>query len=269
MKINKKRLVALTLLGMGTSLHVSASVKEDISGLQDMSDPLAVYSMAGIGYTDRGLNLKLGQSYDTGNSEVMAMNVLEIKGFAGETFGFSQTVDPDNSIDYIRFRNFNVNTTSGLGKQIDLNIDVERENLNLSYSLIQALPKWGTLQLYPLAGIGASIQNNAIDRIENDDPVIDNGFSTEGIYTVIGMYTKLEVTDEIWLNYNPMYISTLSGSDYYKENAFGVDNSNMLLHEVSVGYQVNPKANVRYFANFSDEVNFKDGEHRIEVNYQF
>ncbi|MGR5543305.1 hypothetical protein ACPV5V_32610, partial [Vibrio campbellii] len=28
--------------------------------LQDMSDPLAVYTLAGIGFTDKGLNLKVG-----------------------------------------------------------------------------------------------------------------------------------------------------------------------------------------------------------------
>ncbi len=269
MKLRKSKLVALTILGVSTSLSVLASDKEELSELQDMSDPLAVYSMAGLGYTDRGFNFKFGQSYDSGNAEIMAMNVIEVKGFLGESLGFSQTVEPDNSVDFIRFRNFIVNTSNGRGKQIDLNIDVERENLNLSYSFIQALPKWGAIQLYPLAGVGVSIQNNAIDRIEDDEPVIDNGYSMEGFYTVVGMYTKIELTDEIWLNYNPMYISTLSGSDHYKDNAYGVSNSNMLLHEVSASYQVNQRANIRYFANFSDEVNFKDGEHRIEVNYQF
>ncbi len=269
MKLRKSKLVALTILGVSTSLSVLANDKEELSELQDMSDPLAVYSMAGLGYTDRGFNFKLGQSYDSGNAEIMAMNVLEVKGFLGESLGFSQTVEPDNSIDYIRFRNFIVNTSNGRGKQIDLNIDVERENLNLSYSLIQALPKWGVIQLYPLAGVGVSIQNNAIGRIENDEPIIESGYTMEGFYTVVGMYTKIEVTDEIWLNYNPMYINTLSGSDYYKDNAYGASNSNMLLHEISVNYQFSPRANIRYFANYSDEVNFKDGEHRIEVNYQF
>ena len=31
--------------------------------LQDMSDPLAVYTQAGFGITDKGANIKIGQTY--------------------------------------------------------------------------------------------------------------------------------------------------------------------------------------------------------------
>jgi hypothetical protein len=51
-----------------------------------MSDPLAVYTQGGLGASDKGLNLKVGQSYDTGNPETMAMNIIEVKGIAGNSW---------------------------------------------------------------------------------------------------------------------------------------------------------------------------------------
>lgn len=235
----------------------------------DMSDPLAVYNQVGAGVTDRGLNLKFGQTYDTGSDTTMGMNVIEVKGIFGEALGWSNTVEPDNSIDSFRFRNFNVDMENGRGAQLDANYTVETEALDVSYSIIQALPKMGSINLYPLAGLGVTIQNNAIDSIDNGQTEIDSGFSMPGAFGVVGMYGKWAITDQIWFNYNPMWLTSLAGSDYYKDNTYGAGNSNIFLHEVILSYQINPVTNVRYFANFSDEVNFADGEHRIEFNYQF
>ncbi|TOD47751.1 hypothetical protein CGJ69_01150, partial [Vibrio parahaemolyticus] len=44
---------------------------------------------------------------------------------------------------------------------------------------------------------------------------------------------------------------------------------NILTHEFALSYQINPRANIRYFANWNEHVNFGDGDHRIEFNYQF
>ena len=56
----------LLLITLFLSHHVwaneSTNNKEE---LQDMSDPLAVYTQAGLGYTDKGLNLKVGKAYDS------------------------------------------------------------------------------------------------------------------------------------------------------------------------------------------------------------
>ncbi|WP_295890589.1 hypothetical protein [uncultured Vibrio sp.] len=255
------------IIGAMTSISPFANASEEQPA--DMSDPMAVYNQLGGGITDRGLNVKYGQAYDTGSDVTMGMNVVEIKGIAGNSLGWSDTVEPDDSIDSFRFRNFNVDLLNGQGKQFDINYDVERESIDASYSLMQALPKMGGINLYPLVGLGVNIQNNAIETINNGQPVVDSGYSLPGVFGLVGMYGKWALTDQIWLNYNPMFLSTLGGSDFYKNNAYGVDNGNMLAHEVIASYQVNPRLNFRYFANFNDEVSFKDGEHRIEFNYQF
>ena len=53
-----------------------------------------------------------------------------------------------------------------------------------------------------------------------------------------------------------------------KINAYGEGNDNVFLHEFAVNYQINPRMNVRYFANWNENLDFSDGSHRIEINYQ-
>ncbi|WP_198589565.1 hypothetical protein [Shewanella sp. 10N.286.51.B7] len=70
------------LIGLSISIMTSSAYAEEVieKEVQDMSDPLAVYTQVGGGITDAGLNLKLGQTYDTNNPETMGMNIIEGKG---------------------------------------------------------------------------------------------------------------------------------------------------------------------------------------------
>ncbi len=238
------------------------------SKVQDMSDPLAVYTQAGIGYTDKGLNLKIGKSYDTGEPTVMAMYILELKGILGDRTGYrSAQVD---SIDSLRFRNFNVDTTDGRGLQVDINWNFNSDTGSASYSLIQALPKFGNFQFYPLAGMGLSVANNVdANKTGWADDASPSGISIPGAFIVLGTYSRITLTEDIWLNYNPLWLSSVAGSENYTRNTFAFGESNIFLHEAAASYQITPRLNVRYFANWSDIVSFTDGGHRIEVNYQF
>ena len=166
----KNIFIATSLLSI--SLISFAEDKE----IQDMSDPLAVYTQTGAGYTDKGLNLKIGQAYDTGSDTTMAMRVLEVKGFYGEALGFDDSINTDDSIDAIRYRNFELDLTNGRGAQIDINYNFDSSHLadkhgDISYSLLQALPKVGRFNFYPLAGAGLAFGNNATE----DDGSIDSG----------------------------------------------------------------------------------------------
>lgn len=262
MKINKAAIAVSLAVALSTSL-VQAE-----SELQDMSDPMAVYTQAGIGYTDKGLNLKVGQSYDTGNPSTMGMNVLEIKGFAGDELGWSNR-DSDDSIDSLRYRNFNVDMENGRGAQVDVNVnftDIGTQG-TASYSLIQALPQMGPLNLYPLAGLGAAL-GESFDTTNDGALQVQDRWDLHGIFYLAGMYGKLEITDNIWLNYNPMYTGTLSGSDPFKHTGMEGDDS-VLMHEAAVSYQINERTNIRYFANWTENINYANGDHRIEMNYQF
>lgn len=243
------------------------STKDD--SLADMSDPLAVFSMTGFGVTNRGINLKLAKSYDTGSPDKMAMNIIEIKGILSDTLGWEDfstnpSKDATDSVDSIRVRNFSVNPTTGSGAQIDLSYDFNSASGGLSYSILQALPAMGRFNLFPLAGAGVAFANNALQ----DDGTIASGYSIPGTFATVGMYAKFTVTDKIWLNYNPIWNATLSGSDLYTEHGFA-GHSSILLHEAIISYQINPRTNIRYFANWNQYLDFADGDHRIEINYQF
>ncbi|TOH24680.1 hypothetical protein CGI84_25035, partial [Vibrio parahaemolyticus] len=96
----------------------------------------------------------------------------------------------DDSIDSFRLRNFQVEVAKGLGRQLDVNYDVDNDKLDASYSFIQGLPKFGMLQLFPLAGAGVTIAND----FSGDD----KGYEIPGTFTVVGMYSKIELTDKIW-----------------------------------------------------------------------
>ncbi|WP_394126587.1 hypothetical protein [Vibrio hepatarius] len=252
-----------------TSLSVTAVSFAQESEVQDMSDPLAVYTQAGFGYTNKGLNVKVGQTYDTGNDVTMGMNVFEIKGIAGDALGWSNRSN-DDSIDSIRFRNFGVDLTNGRGSQVDVNWNFDSNQGSASYSFIQALPQMGMFNFYPLAGLGiaAGEELEGTTGGDSDASQVRDRYNLHGTFYVAGMYAKMQITDKIWLNYNPMYMGTISGSSAYKEQGFQQDDS-IMTHEFSLGYQIVPRANVRYYANWSENTHYADGDHRIEFNYQF
>ena len=264
----KKIFATITLLAISSG-DVFAQ-EETEKQVQDMSDPLAVYTQVGGGYTNHGINIKLGQAYDTGNPETLGMNIAEFIGGAGDAVGWDDDKTTlDDSFDSFRYRNFNVNLTNGRGSQIDVSIGFDEtafaeKSGTASYSIIQALPKVGSFNLYPLIGAGLNFGENIIE----DDGTTDSGYSLNGSFYLVGLYSKYAITEKIWLNYNPFWLSSLGGAENYKDNAFGLNQGDILTHEFALSYQISPIFNVRYFANWNENVNYDDGNHRIEFNYQ-
>ncbi|GAL25798.1 hypothetical protein JCM19239_4285 [Vibrio variabilis] len=146
---------------------------------------------------------------------------------------------------------------------LDAAYDFNQEFGSLSYNIVQATPAFGPVQLYPLIGGGAAFGNN----VPSDNGDVVSGYSMPGIFGVVGMYSRIEITDRIWANYNPMWKSTLSGSEVYKENGIAGDSS-ALFHEVAVSYQFTPRFNLRYFANWHSAGGSSSTDHRVEFNYQ-
>lgn len=258
--------MTLTLLSL---LIISMTANAQDKEVQDMSDPLAVYTQAGIGATNKGLNAKIGVSYDTGIPDVAAMNLIEFKGFLGEDLGWDYSNKKSNKLDSFRFRNFSANIKTGRGSQLDITYNFNESALaertgNASYSILQALPKFWIVNLYPLAGVGVEFGKNVLE----DDNTIDSGFSVIGFNSVVGFYGKFTINEKIWLNYNPIWAAALAGSDRYESSAYG-GKDNVLLHEFAASYQFTPRFNLRYFANWSNLVDITDGDHRVEFNYQF
>ena len=182
-----------------------------------LSDPLAVYTRASAGVSNRGINLKFGIESKGGDSDKALMNVLEIKGIGGDAIGWDGDCIRSNSVDSLRYRYFSLNKKNGRDSQVDVTYDLHQES---------------------------------------------------GALAVVGMYGKYTVNDKIWFNYNPFWTVGLVGSDIFMDHGFE-GHSSVLTHEATVSYKLSPRSNVRYFANWSQYTNFKDGVHRIEYNYQF
>jgi len=225
---------------------------------QDMSDPLSVYSQAGIGATNKGLNFKFGQAYDTNNDSTMAMHVLEAKGFAADAL----SLNGNDSFDSLRYRHFTVDTQNGLGSQIDINWDFNQKLGSASYSMIQALPAFGPVQLYPLAGIGVNVADvdSALLVDDEDNEIGSIGYAIPSSFGLLGVYSKIELNDQVWLNYNPMYTTQLGGLETFS-NLYGWQ------HEIAASYQINTQSNIRAFWNFGEAL--KGTDFRVEYNYQF
>ncbi|WP_236009250.1 hypothetical protein [Vibrio ulleungensis] len=217
--------------------------------LADMSDPLAVYNRAGAGVTNNGINLKFGIEYATPDSNNQAMHVLEIKGIAGEALGWSDHDTRDDSIDSIRYRNFQLDKQKNRGTQIDMDWDFDSDMGSASYSFLQGTPKYGAFQFYPLAGAGFTVSD------EKED-----GIGIPGGFALVGVYTKVTLTDTIWLNYNPMYKAGVGGQ---------LSDWSQLDHEITASYRLNPRQNVRFYANWDNETDFKKGDFKLEFNHQF
>lgn len=248
------------LAALGLCAGVSAAEQTEYA---DMSDPMAVFNMAGIGTTNKGLNLKLVQLYDTGSATKIGANVLEVKGFAGELMGWDNNDVRNDSIDSIRFRNFTVNTETGLGMQFDSSWHFGNSTGSLSYSLMQALPQMGRFNFYPLAGAGMVTADSEMPVYVpelGDNVMVPAGFTMPGAFAQVGVYSKFTVSDRIWLNYNPMYVRGISGQ---------LNGESLLSHEFAVSYQLNQRQNIRLFANWSENVKFQHGDFRIEFNQQF
>ena len=255
--------IPLALVVSGTSFAEEQKQQKEI---QDMSDPLAVYTQLGAGYTDKGLNFKAGNSYDSGKPATMAMNILEIKGVLGDTLGTRD--DLEDSVDSIRFRNFIVNNENGRGSQVDVSYNLNSKSGSASYSIIQATPKMGAFQFFPLAGVGLAVANNVNEHALWAEPDAPSGFSVPGAFVMIGTYGKMDITDKLWINYNPVWLKAVAGSDAYVDNAYGAGDQDIFTHEAAISYQITPVMNVRYFANWTTHLSFDDGDHRIEINYQ-
>ena len=256
--------VSLCLLCITTM--VNAEEYDSSKEIQDMSDPLAVYTQLGAGYTDKGFNLKAGKAYDSGKPATMAVNIFELQGILGDSTGIRD--NQTDSADSARFRNLIVDTVNGQGSQVDISWDFNSKTGSASYSLIQALPKVSIFNFYPLAGLGMAVANNVNNHPLWSDADSPSGISMPGAFASIGMYSKMTITKKIWFNYNPVWLSSIAGSENYTKNTYGLDESNVLTHEAALSYQITPVFNVRYFGNWSDNLDFKDGDHRVELNYQ-
>lgn len=256
---------ALAIPGMSEELETDNIPANPDKEVKDMSDVMSVYTQAGIGSTSKGINIKIGRTYDTGNPQTVAMNLIEVKGIGGDELAWGNSDGiTTNSVDSIRIRNYSVDLTTQIGSQIDFKYDLNSDYGILSYSVLASIPKIWRFKLYPLVGVGAAVANN----LNEVDPQSSSGFTIPGVLGAVGLYAKFTITDKVWLNYNPNWSFALAGSDWFMDHGLG-GHDNLYAHELVASYQINPRLNIRCYNDWSSKENFSDGIHKIEFNYQF
>ena len=258
-----------------TSLAVTAVAAEAEKDAKDMSDPMAIYTSGGISYGTNGLNLKMMKTLDTGSPTKLSALIVEAKDMDFADDGDTRHgTERSSGVSNLRLRLFNVDMTTGRGLSYDIiqnldntgdqarNVNPDSDVLNkmgmASIGMMQALPKVGFWQAYPIVGAGLWYGEDA-----------DEGIDTSGVSLNFTMYNKFTVTDKIWLNWNLTYMHGIFGSDNFKGSMNSADDS--LSHEIIASYQIDPRNNLRLWYNASQK-QFNDdntGETRLEFNHQF
>lgn len=253
----------LTLASIAT---ISQAIAADDTETQDMSDPLAVYTQLGASYGTNGINLKLGKTLDTGSATDMSMFLFEVKGIYGEHMKHqgSSSLTPEsanNGISELRFRKFDVDMTNGRGISMDVIHNFDTNSGTASLGMIQALPKVGIWQAFPIIAAGVEYNDGSKHSATNEA----SGLHSDFVFASFTLYNKFQLTDTIWANYNPIYTQAVFGDVHYTENLKG---SNGLTHEFILSWQMTPTQNFRLWYNASQN-QFADGDFRLEYNQQF
>jgi len=243
-----------------------AFAQETENEVQDMSDPLAVFTQLGASYGTNGINLKLGKTLDTKSATDMSMILVEVKGLYGEHMKNegSSALHPEaanDGISELRFRKFDVDMTNGRGLSMDFIHNFDTNSGTASLGMIQALPKIGIWQAFPIIAAGVEY-NDGSQRSETNE---SSGLHSDFVFASFTLYNKFQITETIWANYNPVYSQAIFGDDHYTDNLKG---SNGLSHEFALSWQMTPKQNFRLWYNASQN-QFEDGDFRLEYNQQF
>ncbi|WP_051303040.1 hypothetical protein [Psychromonas aquimarina] len=238
-----KKQFGTSLIVAGCTLFTSIAYADNAQPeeVADMSDPTAVYSSAGIGYSNKGANIKFG---------------LQLPSKA-ENSAHMITVDVKEGGDIIRGRYFNVNLKTGFAGSIDANYDTNTETAHVSFGALQTIPLSEKLTIYP--GLYAGVMIG--DDVDEFGKV--NGVSISAMTATAQMYSKYNITDKLWINLNPAYTTSL----------YGVETGVFDL-ETAVSYQITPRFNARLFHNNNMKVgNYNEELYesitRLEFNYAF
>lgn len=254
------------LLGFLTVPLFSTAAFAKEQEVQDMSDPLAVYTQVGGSYGTNGINFKLGKTLDTGSPTDMSMILFEVKSMLGEHTKDegSSAMNPDmanDGISELRFRKFDVDMTNGRGISMDVIHNFDSNSGTASIGMIQALPKVGFWQAFPIIAAGVQYNDGSMHAADGESTGLHSDFA----FASFTLYNKFQLTDTIWANYNPVYTQAIFGDQLYTDNLRGSDG---LTHEFVLSWQMTPKQNFRLWYNTTQN-NFSDGDFRLEYNQQF
>ncbi|MCG9627426.1 hypothetical protein L1D34_21570 [Vibrio mediterranei] len=228
---------------------------------------VAAETAAGIGLDNQGANLKL--QYEASSTSSLTKGIVELKGIAGDSLGWSGTEQRDNSIDSVRARLFSNSKTSGLGFYMDANYDVERESADLSANMSWHY-QYQKLEVLPYVGMGLTLVNGQLPLEEYGYPIDDHvtGYTLPGSYGQVGAYLSYHLLDNLTFTYNPEYRATLGGAASYV-NAYYEGDSSQFHNEVRLSYAINKQWDVQYHSEWYAGDKSSDVVQGLEFNYHF
>ncbi|GAB7220368.1 hypothetical protein [Vibrio comitans] len=243
---------------MKNQLSIAALILVSITSVSafaaDATDTSSIAT--GIGFDNYGMSLKL--QYDTDSQQSQSKSIVDIKGIAGDSLGWSGSSQRDDSIDSVRARYFSTNHASNFGQYVDANYDVEIQTLNVSGN-VTYLYQQGPFEVMPYAGAGLTIQNGAYGVA---------GYELPGSFVQVGVYAKLSIIEGLTFTYNPEFRSTLGGSDDYVDHHYTGD-STVFNNEVRLAYQITSQWDVQYHGEWNSHQDYADATRGVEVNYHF
>lgn len=236
----KKKIVLLGIVISSLNLFAQDVEKEETA---DMSDPMAIYTMLGGSYGSEGADFKFMSTLESDNPTGGKAIVGEAKGGLKDGEFFS---------DY-RLRLFEADFKTGRGSSLDLMYNTESESGSITKGIMQMVPVTEKFTLYPILGAGIAFNQHE-----------HAGINVPGAFLNFTLYSKYQLTEKIWLNYNPSYNHGIYGADIFKDNLKGEEGLN---HEFIASYQINPVSNVRAYYNVN-QANLDEGVWKLEYNRQ-
>ncbi|GEM81316.1 hypothetical protein [Vibrio superstes] len=222
---------------------------------------------AGIGFDNYGASVKV--QIDDQTEAHQTKGILEVKGIAGDSLGWSGSNERDDSIDSVRARYFNTDKASNFGSYVDTEYDVEQEKLDLSANITWRY-QFNRLEILPYAGVGLTILNGEIPLEEHGIAADDHvtGYTLPGTYGQIGAYAKVNILDNLDFMYNPEWRSTLGGAAAYTNGYYNGDDT-QFTNEIRLTYRITTNFDVQYHEEWDSEQDYSDATRGFEFNYKF
>lgn len=199
------KMVAVTICSLASFSSVAAGKLDKQDYIADFSDPMAIYSNAGVGISDDGVDIYAG-----------------IGGYLAGSFKHKLQFEAKDDLEYYEVNYLAVDTSSDTGFLLDTTWDRDyafgKDSQDTSFGVIKKLPLMNDrLNLYPKLKLGFLWG----DEIKSTT------------YIHIDMATRFTITPGLWVGVTPGYTYGMKGIDldawntsfdigYMFKNGFGL-----------------------------------------------
>ncbi|MGX9459731.1 hypothetical protein ACWXWU_00630 [Shewanella sp. A14] len=279
-----KYLLALTITATLTSNYALSAEEEEI----DMSSPTEAYTALGVGYGNKGINLKAMYMLSEAGSDRKTGLILEANDITDQEGGDPQfsgiqsgavTMNNETTNTNYRLRYGSLNTKNGLGYMIDA--VVKDHPFFGQTSIIQAgalatIPVGDNGYIWPVILVGGVIVENnfsdttaaAVGIPQAVTNMSSSGIDIASIVYSTKVYARYKFNDTWWLLGAWSYTDEISGKSWDESIANGGLQISPQQIELTLGYQITNTQNLRLNYHSYSESGSSD-KLWVEYNYAF